>query len=231
VRVGEAVSRLSLEIGGFETPLAFAVGAPDRICLMNRLLMLRPRVTQLPVFVAEGAALARAGRWLSGRHHVEAMNRLNCSKHEPLYVYKNALVLLAVPERTSAGLLESLVHFADSLPRPPSTARPEGHLTIDGLTLGPELLPEDLRKLLPHVERWAVGDDIERHERLVHAKRGELAKLLREVGPMLIRIDEYLDSFGSGQLPDEAVLLGELAQAVAELRAVQAEPVSWPSCQ
>lgn len=221
VRIGEVPSRYSLEIKGFETTLAFAVVAPDKICLMNRRLKPAPEMSRLSVFVSEHLAPEEARGWLKDPHHRLVLQALACSKREPLYVYRNGLTLLANSDRASTALLALLVDFADCLPRPPRDDR-TGLVIIEGLALDPSLLPKDLRSLVSHMQRWAVGDDVDRHERLVTAKRGELKKLLQAVGPLLGRIDEYLDSFGSVPLPDEAVLLEQLVEAVAEVRVAKA---------
>jgi hypothetical protein len=221
VRVGETASRFALEIRGFETSLAFAVGAPDKICLMDRRLKLSRALARLPVYVSKESAPDETRGWLKVSRHLLALQALGCSQREPLQVYQNGVTLLANSERASRALPGLLVDFADFLPRPRSHAI-TSQLIIDGLALDAKLLPKDLQRLTPQIQRWAVGDDVERQERLATAKRGELAKLLKEVGPVLARIDEYLDSFGSAALPDEAVLLGQLAEAVAEVRVAKA---------
>lgn len=217
VRVGEAPSRLSLEIRGFETSVAFAVGAPDKICVMNRALKLPAPLVTVRVYCARDLAPNEARNWLNNPENLSVLQSLSCSKREPLHVYRNGITLLADPSRATPARLDLLVEFADRLPRPRIHYKP-GQLRIDGLTLDPNLLPEDLQELVPYVQRWAVGDDVERQERLAQAKRGELAKLLKLAGPLLGRIDEYLNSFGSTPLPIEAMLIGQLAEAVAELK-------------
>jgi len=220
VRVGEAASRFSLELTGFETTLASAIGAPDKICGMDRQLRL-PALAPLQAFVSEDLGGEEARTWLNDPRNLSALKTLGCSRREPLHLYTNGLSLLARPARATPALLALLVDFTNLLPRPSTEVRP-GQLVIEGLILDVKLLPEDLRKLVPHIKRWAVGDDVERQERLAKAKRGARAKILKEVAPLLGRIDEYLDLFGSGPLPDEAVLLGQLAEAVAELKVGEA---------
>jgi hypothetical protein len=72
--------------------------------------------------------------------------------------------------------------------------------------------------LAPLVEKWAVGDDVDRGARLEAADPSEVRHLLDTVGPLLSRIDEYLDSFAPMEVPEEAALIGRLAEAVAELQ-------------
>ena len=194
VRVGEAPPRLSLEIRGFETTLAFAVGAPDKICVMNRPLKLPALPASLRVYCARDLAPNEADKWLSNPKNLSVLQSLSCSRREPLQVYRNGVTLLANPSRATPVRLGLLLKFVDRLPRPIINEK-LGQLIVDGLTLDPVLLPSDLQELVPYVQRWAVGDDVERQERLAQAKRGELAKFLKVATPLLGRIDEYLANF------------------------------------
>jgi len=64
------------------------------------------------------------------------------------------------------------------------------------------------------VRKWSIGDDVERQEKLQRAQREDKARLVREVRPYLKTIDGYISS---EPLRDEAILLSNLALAVAEL--------------
>jgi len=220
VRAGEASSTISLEIRGFETTVAFALGTPDKICLMNQRLEVRAPLTRLQAFVSKTLDPELAREWLQDSQNLKALKALGCSKDEPLQVYRNGVVMQVSRERATPEQLARLLDVADRCPRLARQVKP-GHSIVDGLELDPQLLPEDLRRLVPYIIRWAVGDDIEREETLSRAKRKEIAQLLKDVGPSLSRIDEYLDRFGSDPLSNEAVLLGRLAEAVAEARANQ----------
>jgi hypothetical protein len=90
-------------------------------------------------------------------------------------------------------------------------------LVVDGLGLDPERLPPDLRQLVPLVEKWAVGDDVEREALLAAGSPDELRHLVETVSPLSPRINAYLDSFASGEMPEEAAMIGRLAEAVSEL--------------
>jgi hypothetical protein len=45
----------------------------------------------------------------------------------------------------------------------------------------------------------------------------ERDQLIKTVDPLLDRIDAYLDAFPPDEVPEEAALVGRLAEAVAEL--------------
>jgi hypothetical protein len=220
VRVGESRSRFSLNLRGFETSIAFAVGEPDRICVMDRQLRLAA-LGSLQVYVSEDLAPDKIRRWLKNARNLSVLQAVGCTRLEPLQVYRNGLSFLANPRRATPDLLALLVKLADALPRPRYKLRP-GQLMIDGLALDTKALPKDLRGLVPHIVNWAVGDDVERQERIDNAMQAELTRLLKEVGPSLGRINEFLDSFGSRTFPNEAILLGRLAEAVVEVSLARA---------
>jgi len=219
IRIGQARSRLSFSLQGFETILFFAVGGRDRVCLMDKLIRF-PRETVSPrIFVSENSPVNPLSRWLKIKRNQQALRTLDCSASEPVFVFRNGVNSYVPPQRATVSHLERLVEFADRLPRP--RHRISKVSIVDGLKLDPRTLPKHLRHLVPLIEQWAVGDDVERSDKLARAKRRDMKELLRDVGPLLSPIDDYLDSFGSERLPDEALLLGRLAEAVAELQAKQ----------
>ncbi len=73
----------------------------------------------------------------------------------------------------------------------------------------------ELRKLLPMLRTWAAGDDTARSDRIAATNSDDLRELVATVGGELDRIDALIDSHGE-PLPDEAVLLGRLAEAALE---------------
>jgi hypothetical protein len=212
-RIG-AGSRVSIEMKGFETSVAFALGAADRVCLMNQPCEVPPLLEGLALFVNPNISGSTATDWLADDGNVRAVAALECSRREPLYVYQNAVIAVVKPARASVAVLSSLADVAERLEASPPAAR-SGRI-VDGLHLNPDLLPADLRRLVPLIEIWAVGDDVEREQLLKEADRKEVNQLIEVVGPLLGRIDAYLSSFNQDELPEEAALVARLAEAVAE---------------
>lgn len=95
--------------------------------------------------------------------------------------------------------------------------RPNGAVIVDGLSFDASKLPSDLRHLAPLILKWSVGDDALRQKRVQQASEEELSILINAVVPRFNRINQHLDSLGKKPLSTEAILLGNLAELVAEL--------------
>jgi hypothetical protein len=155
--------------------------------------------------------------WLRDPQNVRVLQALNCSESRSLHVYRNGLTFYTDSNQATPQLLEALVAVARRQPREEQVPR-TGLMQIDGLELDSKKLPSHLRSLAPYIAWWAIGDDVDRERRLARAKRAEVKKLLFDATPLLKSINRYLDSFGDAPLPDEAILIGRLAEAVAELQ-------------
>jgi hypothetical protein len=70
--------------------------------------------------------------------------------------------------------------------------------------LDPGKVPADLRDLLPLAQRWGIGDDVIRSERVQKATDAERSELRAAFGPRQRQITAWLDSFGQGAMPEEA---------------------------
>jgi hypothetical protein len=89
-------------------------------------------------------------------------------------------------------------------------------LETESLSL--ESLPPEFHQLIPLMKRWAVSDDVERHELLARASPQRVKDLVRTVTPYFGAINRYLDSFGDTPLPEHACMLGALAECATEAR-------------
>jgi hypothetical protein len=212
-------SLLRLEVG-VETTFACSINRPDRISLMNEPLSEPPGLPRTLVF--ENPAFrklpgqADLRDWLSQPENRAAVDSLNLSQRESVHIYGNSLVFIFEPPRSIDAALADILALAERLPKDDARV-PCGCFEIDNLILDPSKLPEDLRLLVPHIRAWAIGDDVRREEKLRTAEREQKSRLLRDVSPYLDCINAYLDSFGDETLPDEAILLGNLAEAVSEI--------------
>lgn len=67
------------------------------------------------------------------------------------------------------------------------------------IILNPNNVPIDLRDLIPLAEKWGIGDDIIRSEFQNEATDAEKLELKTILDKRLLRINEWLDSFGNGK--------------------------------
>ena len=100
---------------------------------------------------------------------------------------------------------------------PPGNRPPGSSDTL--VRLNPQQVPEDLRHLVPLAERWGIGDDVERNEKVDRATPAEREELRTAVDPVHARITAWLDTFGQGTMSDEAAAFMYMQLALEEMRA------------
>jgi hypothetical protein len=83
--------------------------------------------------------------------------------------------------------------------------------------LDPAKVPADLRDLVPLAQRWGIGDDVLRAERVKQATGAERAELRSAFGPKQARVTAWLNSFGQGPMPDEAAAFMYTQLAIEEM--------------
>jgi hypothetical protein len=80
-------------------------------------------------------------------------------------------------------------------------------------------VPTDLRHLLPLAERWGIGDDVERNQKVSRATTADREELRNAITPFSARITAWLDSFGGGAMTDEAAAFMYMQLALEEMLA------------
>jgi len=84
--------------------------------------------------------------------------------------------------------------------------------------LNPNLMPSELRRLIPLAREWGIGDDVIRGDLGKHAsqkQRKELKQILNK--KTRIQINSWLDSFGDDSMTDEAACFMYLLEAYEEI--------------
>ena len=70
----------------------------------------------------------------------------------------------------------------------------------------PNVVPENLRDILPLAEKWGIADDIFREDYQDKASAEEKQELVNALDGRWIDITKWLDSFGTDLMPTEAAL-------------------------
>ncbi len=83
--------------------------------------------------------------------------------------------------------------------------------------LDSDKVPADLRDLVPLAQRWGIGDDVARSERVQKATDAERSELRAAFGPRQARITAWLDSFGQRAMPEEAAAFMYTQLAIEEM--------------
>jgi hypothetical protein len=93
-----------------------------------------------------------------------------------------------------------------------------GAATAAAARLDTNVVPPDLRHLIPLAERWGIGDDVDRNAAVDRATPAERAELEGAVAPVHARITAWLDSFGQQPMPDAAAAFMYMQLALEEMR-------------
>ncbi len=211
---------LRLEVRDVATRIQFSVGKPDAICLFDERLPLTVGRSRLPVFRALDLPDTSPLQWLGTQTNLAVISGLDLHRGESLHVYGNGLVAYFKPRGVEANfeLLDGLCKLADLLP-PEEIELAEGEELVDGLAFDPSRLPTGLQHLAPLIRKWAIGDDVKRSEAQQAASAAQLRRLVSQVAPHFEAIDAYLRSVeGDAPYPNEAILIGWLAECAAEAR-------------
>lgn len=193
-----------VDIEDLNTSVMFSIPKPDAMHMSVSKLSVRGLP---PVYVPE-RSLGEVEDWLSDAEVRACLNSLALKKGEYLTQVLNMTWACFVPRGLDAdwARLELLVRLIGLLPE----GKPKRQPKIDASTL-----PELLRPLVSLIREWALSDDAKREAKIQNASMNKLASLHTSVQPLLADIDTFIDSSGD-RLPDEAMLLGDLAQAGIE---------------
>jgi hypothetical protein len=80
-----------------------------------------------------------------------------------------------------------------------------------------QTVPSDLRHLIRLAEEWGIGDDEARLAKVDGATPAQRTELRQAVGPHQARITQWLDSFGQGDMPQEAATFMYMQLAIEEM--------------
>ncbi len=207
-------SRISVELKDINTILFFSINQPNLVSALNT--KAAKTFSGLPIYSSTLASWDEIFSWLDGAPITASLLNLGIHRNESLHIYRNGIRFYTNPERNLEDAIEALITLGQLLPPQDEEIR-EGEKIVDGLVFDPNKLPENLRTLSSLIARWAVSDDQEREERVISASLTEKKELIDLVEPLMAEINLYLDGYGNQPLPNEAMLIGNLAELVAEL--------------
>jgi len=87
----------------------------------------------------------------------------------------------------------------------------------DQLDIDPANVPEDLRDLIPIAEQWGIGDDVIRGDYGESASEEQKARFKAALTGRTTRVTEWLDSFGTELMSEEAGVFMYMLEALDEL--------------
>jgi hypothetical protein len=79
-------------------------------------------------------------------------------------------------------------------------------------------IPAELRTLTSLIKQFGIADDLNRDELINKMSRRDKENLVKIVGPLLTRINSFLDSFRNSERTETAIQIAALAEMVSELK-------------
>jgi hypothetical protein len=83
--------------------------------------------------------------------------------------------------------------------------------------IDPAHVPEDLRDLIPIAEEWGIGDDVIRGDYGESASQEQRERFKAALTGRTARVTEWLDSFGSEPMSEEAGTFIYMLEALDEM--------------
>lgn len=140
----------------------------------------------------------------------DQLTKLKLNRNESVFFYKNWIYYALTPNRDLFVVLNDIIDLINS--------------NIDIFkkhfkqTIFDKNIPDSLKHLVPLLKKWSIADDVEREELIKETGRRQKEKLIVTVYPFMGEINSFLDSFKDQPLSEEAILLGNLAELVSELK-------------
>lgn len=191
------------------TPLTFSVGAPERVCDIDRPADF-PAMPGFDVYVSPTGATDDVEAWFKEASHRELVAELVRDPEDAVHVLPSGINYVC---RATKALDDAFVPRLLALRRAvePAVAAPATAPPLDV-----SMLPADLAALVQQFEDLAEGDDDRRGELQAGLTRRRRTQFLRAITPLLPALNRYLDSV-RGPLPDAAIKLGQLGELASEM--------------
>jgi len=192
------------------TDIAFAVNKPDRI--MNFKIPLSLEGLSYTVYVSESDLdLVERKNFLQACHSIGTLlEKINIFPEEAVFVYRNALHFALNTNRNLVSIIDDIIELLN--------ANSKIFKRTIRTVISKDNLPEMFWPLVPLLKKYSVSDDSERDELVEGMKKVQIKKIIESVEPYMNDINMYLDSFKEKPLNEEAMLLGNLAELVTELK-------------
>ncbi|MES2702029.1 MAG: hypothetical protein V4649_05290 [Bacteroidota bacterium] len=197
-------SLFKIELKGITIDATFAVNIKDRICLINEVL--KPQPANIPpIYLSSTLGSENVLAWLSSDRNVGYIEDLKLVQNEGLVVYRNGMVLYVNSLDNFKDTLQTLLLMANSL-----------RVTEMQTVVNANIIPTVLKPLIPYFKDWAISDDFARQQKISRASEKKKREIVFVICPLLNDIDAFIANFKE-PMPDEAILLGNLAVMAMEI--------------
>jgi len=135
----------------------------------------------------------------------------NLSSAESAHFYRNGMRFLLEIDRDIKSIVDSLIQIIDK--------HSDVFTSRSKASISKANLPDHLKVLFPFLKKYAISDDSKRSQVSDGLSAKKKKELIDIVSPLFPEINAFLDSFGDSPLSEEATLVGNLAELVAEWQA------------
>lgn len=191
-----------------ETPLStyllFSINYPDKVCLINKLLLEESGVGKIFTDNSRDGEIQLCIKLLT-----DVLISLNFEFNEGLTVYRNLLQLTLKKDRQMLPEIESLKKIKSLV---------ELNFPAETKEVDFSDLPTDLREILQKFETLAISDDFEKEEKILTLTKKQRIDFIETVEPKLENINSFLETFSSKQLSESAIKLQSIAELLIELK-------------
>lgn len=190
--------------------LSFSINKPDKIFLYN----IPKSFSDLPykVYVSDGTYTFDQNDYLKRFWDSLAvlLKKIGLSESESVFLYRNYVFFCLTVQRNLVAILDDIIDLINA------NENIFERETIRNISS--KRIPENLKLLIPFLKKYSVSDDTDRGQLIEEMDGKEKLKLINSVQPFFDEIRIYLDSFKEIPLSEEAMLIGELAELVSELK-------------
>jgi hypothetical protein len=190
--------------------LSFSINNPEKIFLYKKEINLGDVLYKVYASDVDYNPLKNESLQAFWKSFSDKIKVLQLSANESIFFYNNYISFALNPKRNLIQILDDtidLISFHNKVFEKESKS-----IILE------KNIPNNLRPLFPLLKKWSVSDDGEREQLIEETSKRQKKKLISTVEPLMKEINVFLDSFKNEPLNEEAILLGNLAELVSELK-------------
>ena len=185
------------------TNLFFSINKSDKVCGINHFLL---QEGLLDIYICKNTTDVMSVKQVLP-YFSDLLKFMTNAKGSAIFIYKNGIVFSADKH---VNLREVLNELNKIIPVIKVEKKPKRQIDIS--------TPIELKSVLDLAYEYGISDDCERDEKLKSLNCDQKKMIISIVEPQIDLINKYLDSFGDRAMPEDALMIGDVAQFYDELR-------------
>jgi len=207
MRINEHGKLFGIDIN-VNTSLALAINNPNRVMFYDTPFV--PENSHYTIYLSDDDESTPAHVFFTGCYAAlhAILLKIGLQANESVFIYANKFCMALRADRDLIPVLDDITGLIAAFP---VIFKKEVKQKIE-----PENIPDNLQPLLPWLKKFAISDDAERQELSEKTGKKKKLELMKAVAPLMPEINRFLDSFKKEPMPEEAMLIGNLAELVSE---------------